>query len=82
MISAVSQRLKLTAENSITTISKLVGKAPVRSKIERNTTPRKKEKRKQFSQGYKSRFFFFKKKKEAQIERNIYRKQFSNPIIQ
>ena len=54
MIPAVSQRLKLTAENSITTVSKLVGKAPVRSKIER-----KKEKRKQFSQGYKSRFFFF-----------------------
>ena len=82
MIPAVSQRLKLTAENSITTVSKLVGKAPVRSKIERNTNPRKKEKRKQFSQGYKSRFFFKKKKKEAQIERNIYRKQFSNPIIQ
>ena len=35
MISVVSQRLKLTAENSITTVSKLVGKAPVRSKIER-----------------------------------------------
>ena len=47
MIPAVSQRLKLTAENSITTVSKLVGKAPVRSKIER-----KKEKRKQFSQGF------------------------------
>ena len=62
MILAVSQRLKLTAENSITTVSKLVGKAPVRSKIERNTNPRKKEKRKQFSQGYKSRFFFFLKK--------------------
>ena len=28
MISAVSQRLKLTMENSITTVSKLVGKAP------------------------------------------------------
>ena len=59
MIPAVSQRLKLTSENSITTVSKLVGKAPVRSKIERNTNPRKKEKRKQFSQGYKSRFFSF-----------------------
>ena len=31
-------------ENSITTVSKLVGKAPVRSKIERNTNPRKKKK--------------------------------------
>ena len=43
MIPAVSQRLKLIAENSITTVSKLVRKAPVRSKIERNTNPRKKE---------------------------------------
>ena len=43
MIPAVSQRLKLIAKNSITTVSKLVGKAPVRSKIERNTNPRKKE---------------------------------------
>ena len=33
MIPAVSQRLKLTAENSITRVSKLVGKAPVRRKI-------------------------------------------------
>ena len=56
MIPAVSQRLKLTIENSITTISKLVGKAPVRSKIERNTNPRKKKKKKQFNQGFKSRF--------------------------
>ena len=29
MIPAVSQRLKLTAENSITIVSKLVGKAPI-----------------------------------------------------
>ena len=43
MISAVSQRLKLTAENSITTVSTLVEKALVRSKIERNTNPRKKK---------------------------------------
>ena len=43
-------------ENSITTVSKLVRKAPVRSKIERNTNPRKKKRRKQFSQGFKSRF--------------------------
>ena len=43
MIPAVSQRLKLIAENSITTVSKLVGKAPIRSKIERNTNPRKKK---------------------------------------
>ena len=56
MIPTVSQRLKLTMENSITTVSKLVGKAPVRSKIERNTNPRKKKRRKQFSQGFKSRF--------------------------
>ena len=34
----------MTVENSITTVSKLVGKAPVRSKIERNTNPRKKKK--------------------------------------
>ena len=68
MIPAVSQRLKLTAENSITTVSKLVGKAPVRSKIERNTNPRKKEKRKQFSQGYKSRFFFMKKKRKHKLK--------------
>ena len=39
----MSQRLKLTAKDSITTVSKLVGKAPIRSKIERNTNPRKKE---------------------------------------
>ena len=44
----------MTVENSITTVSKLVGKAPVRSKIERNTNPRKKKK---------------KKKKETQIEK-------------
>ena len=44
MIPAMSQRLKLTAEDSITTVSKLVGKAPIRSKIERNTNPRKKKK--------------------------------------
>ena len=44
MILVVSQRLKLTAENLITTASKLVGKAPVGSKIERNTNPRKKKK--------------------------------------
>ena len=68
MIPAVSQRLKLTAENSITTVSKLVGKAPVRRKIERNTNPRKKEKRKQFSQGYKSRFFFKKKKRKHKLK--------------
>ena len=43
MIPAVSQRLKLTTENSTTTVSKLVGKASVRSKIERNTNPRKKK---------------------------------------
>ena len=43
MIPVVSQRLKLIAENSITTVSKLVGKAPIRSKIERNTNPRKKK---------------------------------------
>ena len=43
MIPAVSQRLKLTGENSITTVSKLVGEALVRSKIERNTNPRKKK---------------------------------------
>ena len=43
MIPAVSQRLKLTGENSITTVSKLVGKALVSSKIERNTNPRKKK---------------------------------------
>ena len=53
MIPAVSQRLKLIAENSITTVSKLVGKAPIRSKIEKNTNPRKKKRRKQFSQGLK-----------------------------
>ena len=46
MIPTVSQRLKLTAENSITIVSKLVGKAPIRSKIERNTYPRKKKKKK------------------------------------
>ena len=59
MIPAVPQRLKLTAENSITTVSKLVGKAPVRSKIERNTNPRKKKGNnsiKVLSQGF---FFFF-----------------------
>ena len=72
MIPAVSQRLKLTAENSITRVSKLVGKAPVRSKIERNTNPRKKEKRKQFSQGYKSRFFFFCLKKRKHKLKEIY----------
>ena len=44
MILAVSQRLQLKAENLITTISKLVGKAPIISKIERNTNPRKKKK--------------------------------------
>ena len=33
----------MTAENSITIVSKLVEKAPVRSKIERNTNPRKKK---------------------------------------
>ena len=43
MILAVSQRLKLIAENSIIIISKLVRKAPIRSKIERNTNPRKKK---------------------------------------
>ena len=63
MIPAVSQRLKLTGENSITTVSKLVRKAPVRSKIERNTNPRKKKRRKQFSQGFKSRFKKKKKRK-------------------
>ena len=46
MILAVSQRLKLIAENSIIIVSKLVRKAPVRSKIERNTNPRKKKKKK------------------------------------
>ena len=35
----------MTAENSITKVSKLVGKAPVRSKIERNKNPRKKKKK-------------------------------------
>ena len=54
MILAVSQRLKLIAENSIIIVSKLVRKAPIRSKIERNTNPRKKKK---------------KKKKETQIEK-------------
>ena len=58
----------MTVENSITTVSKLVGKAPVRSKIERNTNPRKKKK-KQFNQGFKSRFKKKKKKKETQIEK-------------
>ena len=43
MILAVSQRLQLKAENSIITASKLVGKVLVRSKIERNTNPRKKK---------------------------------------
>ena len=52
MILAVSHRLKLIAENSIIIVSKLVRKAPIRSKIERNTNPRKKKK---------------KKKKETQI---------------
>ena len=84
MIPAVSQRLKLIAENSITTVSKLVGKAPVRSKIERNTNPRKKE---EWNNSVKVLSQGLKKKKQKgntnwKIERNIYRKQFSNPIIQ
>ena len=53
----------MTVENSITTVSKLVGKAPVRSKIERNTNPIKK-KNKQFNQGFKSRLKKKKKKKK------------------
>ena len=54
----------MTVENSITIVSKLVGKALVRSKIERNTNPRKKKKKgnnsiKVLSQGLKKK----KKKK-------------------
>ena len=48
----------MTVENSITTVSKLVGKAPVRSKIERNTNPRKKKRNnsiKVLSQGLKKK---------------------------
>ena len=69
MIATVSQRLKLTAENSITIVSKLVGKAPIRSKIERNTNPRKK-KGKQFSQGFKSRLKKKKRKKRKHKLKN------------